>query len=269
MRASLFLTLVFLPSAALAADPNCGTPSAKLLILGTYHMSNPGLDAVNVEADDVRTPRRQAELEQLVEKLARFQPTKIAVEGARSRTDYWNERYAKYLRGEHTLSTNEIEQVGFRLAKKLGHAAIYPIDYQMMMSGQRYDEIDFSLRKPKPPAPDAPPRTLTEAELKLRRLTIIENLREMNDPARAARDHALYLDDLLPEEGSVALYAGADRLTNWYQRNFRMFANVARITDLGKDRVLLIVGAGHLQILRDLANDAPYFCLEETNVYLE
>jgi len=267
MRRLLAILLVSLP--LFAADPNCGARSAKLLILGTYHMDNPGLDAVNIEADDVTSARRQAELADLAGKLARFRPTKIAVEGARAESEMWNTRYANYLKGEHTLSRNEIEQVGFRLAKTLGHAAIYPIDFKMMMSGQRYDEIDFSLRK-KPAAPaDAKPRQLSEAELRLRKLTIVENLRELNDPAKAAKDHTQYLDSLLPEEGKVALYDGADLLTNWYKRNFRMFANLARITDFEQDRVLLIVGSGHLQILSDLANDAPYFCLEETAKYLQ
>jgi len=30
--------------------------------------------------------------------------------------------------GTHELTRNEIEQVGFRLAKKLGHRTVYPVD---------------------------------------------------------------------------------------------------------------------------------------------
>ncbi len=33
-----------------------------IMILGTYHMDNPGSDAVNFEADDVLTAKRQREL---------------------------------------------------------------------------------------------------------------------------------------------------------------------------------------------------------------
>jgi hypothetical protein len=44
-----------------------------------------------------------------------------------------------------------------------------------------------------------------------------------------------------------AIYAGADLVTNWYKRNLRILANVARITDFkAHDRVLLLIGAGHL-----------------------
>ena len=42
-------------------DP-CQEGSSPILILGTYHMANPGLDAYNVEADDVLSARRQEEI---------------------------------------------------------------------------------------------------------------------------------------------------------------------------------------------------------------
>jgi hypothetical protein len=50
------------------------------LILGTYHMDNPGLDSYNVEADDVLSQRRQAEMAELLDRLERFAPTLIALE---------------------------------------------------------------------------------------------------------------------------------------------------------------------------------------------
>jgi hypothetical protein len=275
-RLACFLAPFLFTLAAVADDRGCVVPSAKLLILGTYHMDNPGLDAVNVEADDVLAPRRQAELAELAASLARFAPTKIAVEAPYSDRRSLNARYARYLAGDHTLSRNEIEQIGFRLAKMLGHTAIHPIDYPMMMSGLRYDELDFAARRPAAPASPSDaavevpkPRQLTEDELRLRRVTITENLRRANDPEQFERNHAGYFVNFLPDEDPVVLYSGADRMTNWYKRNFRMFSNLVRVTDLENDRVLLIVGSGHLQILRDLARHAPYFCLEEPAGYLQ
>ncbi len=43
-------------------------------------MDNPRLDSKNIEADDVLLPRRQQEISDLIEKLAHFKPTKIAIE---------------------------------------------------------------------------------------------------------------------------------------------------------------------------------------------
>ena len=53
---------------------------AEVLVLGVYHMNNPGRDVFNTEADDVLAPKRQAEIAQVIVALERFRPTKIAVE---------------------------------------------------------------------------------------------------------------------------------------------------------------------------------------------
>lgn len=252
--------------AAPETDPFCGPGAAPIMILGTYHMSNPGLDAHNLEADDVLAPRRQREIADLVERLARFRPTKVMTE-APYRHRPTIERYRAYLAGDHELGRNETEQIGFRLGKMLGIASITPIDFPMRMSGLRPDEIDDAWRpKPAPEmeqqaAPAAP--AIDPKQEKLRTATVREFLLWLNEPGRAESEHSeAYLELLLPEDGP-ALYQRSDYLVNWYKRNFRMFANIARETDFAEDRVLVIVGAGHLKILRDLARDASYFCLVE------
>ncbi len=145
----------------------------------------------------------------------------------------------------------------------------------MFMSGLRYDEIEFPKPKPSPsPAPGAgeaksaaPP--LSEGDLLLRRSTVTEFLLLMNDVEKARKDHGeSYLRQLLPDD-NPAIYESADRITNWYRRNLRMFANVNRITEFPDDRILLIVGSGHLTILRDFALDSPQFCLVEAEPYLK
>jgi hypothetical protein len=76
------------------------------------------------------------------------------------------------------------------------------------------------------------------------------------------------MDLLKPDPDEAALYGKSDYLTNWYKRNIRMMANVARISKPG-DRVLLIVGAGHLPVMRDFAIHSPAFCLADTLHYLD
>jgi hypothetical protein len=87
-----------------------------IMFLGVYHMDNPGLDEVNLQADDVRSPKRQQELDDLVQKLAQFKPTVIAIEAPYG-DHTWPDRYQKYLAGQYTLGRNEIEQIGVRGAK--------------------------------------------------------------------------------------------------------------------------------------------------------
>jgi hypothetical protein len=52
----------------------------EILVLGTYHMANPGHDIYNMQADDVLSSKRQQEIAQLIEVLKKFRPTKIAIE---------------------------------------------------------------------------------------------------------------------------------------------------------------------------------------------
>lgn len=257
-------------------ETSCGDKSAQLMILGTYHIDNLRLDPKNLEADDVLLPKRQREIAELIEKLARFNPTKIAFEAPYSDRSIWNDRYKKFLAGERKLSRNEIEQIGFQLAKRLNHGAIYPIDYPMFMNGLRYDEVEFPKPKPTPSLtagsgetknPEPPP--LSERDLLLRRLTVTEFLLLMNDPEKARKDHGEnYLRQFLPDD-NPEIYESADRITKWYKRELRIFANLNRITQFPGDRVLLIIGAGHLAIQRNFALDSPQFCLVEAEIYLK
>jgi hypothetical protein len=71
-----FAAVLSVTAIAQAAPPQ----RAEILILGTYHMANPGHDILNMSADDVLSPKRQAEIGELLEALKRFKPTKIAME---------------------------------------------------------------------------------------------------------------------------------------------------------------------------------------------
>ncbi|MDQ3803304.1 MAG: DUF5694 domain-containing protein [Acidobacteriota bacterium] len=242
------------------------------MILGTYHMDNPGQDAINLRADDVLGAKRQREIAELVEKLARFKPTKITVE-APYRSTVWPERYQKFLTGEYELGRNEIEQVGFQLAKRLGHRTIYPIDFPMWMNGLLPSEIEQPKAKPAPGGKAAEPKRalpphIARTEELMGKATVIEILRYLNSEPYVRADHAGYMEMLLPD-GGVAIYGRADLVTNWYKRNLRMFANINRITEFPDDRVLLIVGSGHLKILTDLARDSPQYCVVEAETYLK
>jgi hypothetical protein len=234
-------------------------------------MSNPGLDSVNLQADDVLSPKRQQEIAEVVERLARFAPTKIATE-APYRDTWSTAAYSKYRDGQYTLGRNETEQIAYRLAKQLNLPTVHPVDYPMFMSGLTPSEIEDP--KPNPaakPKAGSPPKEqpLSEEDLLLRKSTVREYLLHLNDPNLIRKGQAQYMKMLLPNPSSIAIYARADLVTNWYKRNLRILTNLNRVTEIGKDRVLLVIGAGHLAILRQLAGDSDYFCLVDPEAYLK
>lgn len=268
--------LILLSFAALTLHgADCAPGRAPILIVGTYHFDNPGQDAVNLQADDILAPKRQAEVDTVIEKLARYRPTKILIE-APYRNTTWPDRYKQYLAGTYTLGRNEIEQIGFKLAKRLNMETIYPVDYPMWMNG--WTPAEMELKKPnakwdtdatkRADAPPPPPKPLSAEDEILRKSTVLEYLRRINSPEQVAKNNEFYLKMLLPGD-SIGIYANTDEVTNWYKRNLRIFTNINRITDFPNDRILLLIGAGHRKILDELASDAPYFCRVDVAQYLE
>jgi hypothetical protein len=56
-----------------AQQPPAGQKPARaeVLVLGVFHMANPGRDLFNVQADDMLAPKRQAEIAQVIAALQR------------------------------------------------------------------------------------------------------------------------------------------------------------------------------------------------------
>ena len=104
---------------ALGACLMATAPKPHIMILGTYHMGNPGLDIANVKSDDVLVPKRQAEIAEVIAILKKFKPTKIAVEAPLNDPGV-QQRFQEYRMGKFELRRNEIDQFGFRLAKEMG-----------------------------------------------------------------------------------------------------------------------------------------------------
>jgi len=253
MRKSLLL-LWALTTSIVAWAQSAARP--EILVLGTYHMANPGHDIYNMQADDVLSSKRQQEIAQLVEVLKKFRPTKIAIEA-----DVGSKRvaqeYSDYLAGKFTLSRNETNQIGYRLAKDLGHTAVYPVDEEGDFPWERllnYAKANGVAEKLD--ALEANWGTLVKDEdTFLRSHSILETLEYMNSDAMATKSIAFYYACV--PYGDPGDYAGPDLLAAWYQRNIRIYHNIVKLIESPTDRILVIYGAGHLGWLQqDAANDA-------------
>jgi len=243
-----------------AQQPSARAPTppavrAEVLVLGVYHMANPGKDVFNMKADDVLAPKRQTEIAQLIEVLKRFHPTKVAVEG-----DVWDDgipkRYADHVAGKHDLSRNEIEQIGFRLAKELGHKTVYPVDADGEFPWQRViDYAKASGRSKELDAITGEIGAMVKAQDQyLASHTVLETLLYMNADGKVAEDVGYYYREA--HFGEPGDWAGADLVADWFRRNMRIFGNVTRLVDSPNERVLAIFGAGHLGWLRhDVSSD--------------
>jgi hypothetical protein len=231
-------------------------PKPEILIVGTYHMANPGRDIFNMSADDVLSPKRQAEIAQLLAVLKRFQPTKIAVEST-VYEDRVKKQYADYLAAQYTLTRNEIDQIGYRLAQELGMKAVFPVDYDGDFPMQRV--VNYAKANGKAPQLDQLMAEIgdmvkTQGEF-LRSHTVLETLVSMNADDRVAQDVGFYYREA--HFGEPGDYAGPDLLTNWFQRNVRIYNNITNLIESPNERILVLYGAGHLGWLRQCAESDP------------
>lgn len=231
-------------------------PAAEVLVLGTYHMANPGHDIFNVQADDVLAPKRQAEIAQLIEVLKKFHPTKIAIEA-----DVWGTRatkqYADYVDGKYTLSRNEIDQIGYRLAKELGHKTVYAVDVDGDFPWPRL--VNYAKGSGHQKEMDAIQNGIGATVKALNDYqashTILENLLYVNDDKRVAADVGFYyLEAQIGERGD---WPGADLVADWTRRNMRIYTNVMQLVDSPDERILVIYGYGHLGWLRTAFGSNP------------
>ena len=269
--AALFL-VTRVPSAPAQAHPGATAapaaqaPPIQVMVLGVFHFSNPNADYAQFQGMDVLTVIHQEEIETIVAQLARFHPTKIAIERVPGEADSINADYQRYRAGTFSLSRNEMHQLGFRLAAQLNQAQLYPVDFALGMridSVMTYAQLHDTAFVTRFNATVAGVVQLLDQMQ--REETIGANLRFMNDPATILRAHQPYAD--MATVGAGDTYIGARVVASWYARNLQIFANLAKISQPG-DRVLLIIGMGHTPILRELIRSHPGMQLVEPLDYL-
>jgi len=246
----------------------------EIMVLGLYHFDNPGRDMVNPQVEDMLAPKRQAELEALARSLAQWQPTKIAVEQEVAGPSFEVDNYS---RADELLeiSRNETVQIGFRLARMLGHEAVYGYDER----GGPREPGYFPMGKVQAFAKESGQMPLIEgligevqemtAAQDARRAgqTVAQSLYVHNDGARLDAQHDRFYYSLIAI-GDGDEQPGAELNAYWYMRNAKMFGKIDKIAQPG-DRVLVIAGSGHASWLRHFARRMPGYRLVETMPYLE
>jgi len=258
LRALLIAALAALPCAAMAEEP------VSVMIVGDFHMSNPGHDIHNMTADDMLAPKRQAEIAAVTDSLAKFHPTLVAVEWPADVTD---QRYDAYVKGTLAPSHNEVVQLGFRLARTTGLKSVAGIDVD---GDFPYDAVDAYAKAHGGSEILAAANTEIEAFVKKQDALLASGsvggvLRFLNDPALIKDGNGFYRSTL--RIGGGTEQPGAALLTQWYKRNFLICANLVQRAKPG-DRVVVFYGSGHTFLLRQCVSEMPGYRLVEANDYL-
>lgn len=245
-------------------------PLPEVLLLGTFHFGYPDLDKHVTAVDDrvdVLTPERQKEIEEVMEVIMRFKPTKLCVE---TQGVWLMHAYHDYKAGNRGLERNELHQIGFRVMDRAQLDTLYAVDADPLVM-DLYDGPDSLLHRPwldslyvgwdfgGDDRISARYTAWYDAQDKAKKdHSLLEILLAMNDDQALDRGYGAYLTGYYKLDG----HRGADiHALHWYDRNLRIFRNIQDITTSPDDRILVLFGAGHMGILKHLFHCSPEYKL--------
>ena len=256
-RASAIFTLLLLLVPPLRAQTGLKSSQAskpQIMVLAVFHLVAKK-DIFTQQQGDTLTPKRQREIEQVVERLRAFHPTKIAVEHGDD--GKLNERYQQYLSDKYVLTADETDQYAFRLGKKLGLSRIDSIYYPVSFDPNEAEAYAnaHGQKAVWDAAFDRGRKLIEKLNEMLAHGTVLEALRFMNSESAIDLNGSIYL--VLDRIGGSNEYPGADAVSQWYATNLHIFANLMRLITSPDDRVLVIYGQGHVQLLRSFIKGSP------------
>ena len=276
---------IFLTGISAQDKPKIPAEKIQIVILGTFHFGATG-DKNKTNFDDEFSPKRQSEINKIVERLAKYNPDKIFVEQEASEQAKWDKIYADYKNGVKPKDNdlkNEIFQIGVKLAKatnnKTGVTCIdyqMPTDFEAALKNAKTDVERNYINRVKA-ITDAPePKNSNEKflflpfqkskdfkSLKLAETSLTDYYSWLNSPEMIAYNHYSNDNYLALALGENENYVGAEYVDLWYNRNLKIFTNIMRNASLEDNRYVLLIGAAHVKVLRDFFAGNPYFEIVE------
>lgn len=272
LNLTVILTMLF---AGVFAQPSEKT---EVLTLGSFHFAFRNLDVIKTSTEDqidVLDAKYQKEIEDIVARIAKFKPTIIAIERDPDKQAKYDSLYSQYLLGKYKLGRDEVDQIGFRLAKMMQLKKLYCVNAW----GQDYEVLDSvllgkdSLGKIKfmnyfNKYADTIKQYFPDPVFKTK--GIRADLIQKNDPNNIKSDLGTYLLGIFKYETKENEYFGPDFVTGWwFNRNLRIFRNIQKINAKPSDRILVIFGAGHMTLLNTFFDASPEYKLIKVNDYLK
>jgi len=257
-------------------DPKDG--QRKVMLLGTSHLAQTPGDTQNtfaLDAGDVLGEQRQDELETLTDRLAEWDPDRIAVEHQSSNQAALDQAYTAYTTDSEDLDAvsewdrdrqDEIVQVGFRLADKLGHESTAAVDYKQSLTA-------LMTEKEKRQMPDSlfidpesveypllsPEEYIAQEQRRLNEGSLLGHYRRLNTPEVGSfawlNDRLLYASAF--EHSEPGEYAMMKLMSSWWQRNLRIASNIWNVPNEDDERVLVVYGASHVPGLKEILTGTP------------
>lgn len=247
MRLVLLFSLLLIVSHRTLSQPQAA-PKIQVVLLGMYHLNNPGLDVAKVKVDDVLAEKRQAEIRRVVDALKAYAPEQIFTEYGTSQQTRLDSLYRVYMAGGRRDKRGELDQIVFRLAGQLGlkPGQIFGVDdtgdfpYDSLMkvaNGAGQQSLIAEMTK-----------TITAYtswfDTYLRDHTIGEVILAINTPEQYRWQLGGY-SDVCSRVGGLNNSVGAYLTAEWYKRNIYAHSHMLKRITPSTKRILVVFGAGH------------------------
>lgn len=242
----------------------------EILLIGTFHFNNPGLDLAKTNAFDILSEKSQLELDEIAQKITAFNPTKIFVERNYKQQKDLDSLYNLYkigkLEGDYK---DEIVQLAFRVGKLNKNPQMDAIDY---------NAIDFPFDKVMEIMKKRNQTTLNDDIMN----TVKKVSQDFNDKLKnniSLTDMLLYHNskefrkmdtqvyDQILTAGNDTDFEGANLVAKWNNRNLFMYSLIKKKTTTKDERVMVLLGASHItNIKKILSNNENWKVVELKDV---
>ena len=209
----------------------------EIILVGTYHF----------EQDEELIANKEKEVIELVDYLAHYKPTKVAVEWEASKDKDLNIEYKK---SDRDYLIDEIQQIGFRLAKKLNHEKVYAVNWSGKITKEDMEELNASIQDSYPELLNKMKVISENAPVISINTPLVDSFRKLNDNEAIKELERIYLSFVTVTDSKEKMI-GFDFLNKWLERELMIFKNIVETTK-SNDRTLLIIGSDHLWMLRKL-----------------
>lgn len=262
MKHGILITLLFISTLAFGQEKN------KILTLGTFHFhlvkSQFGVDF------DINSKDKQKELDEIIKQIENYEPTKIFVEWEFSKQEELDDLYNLYLKdktfelikqkygtNETKYFESEVQQLGFKLARKLNHQKLYAFDYildepndTLMVAIQKANQTDLMNEIQKDFGEYGQTLiTKFQQEKSIKKLLLFFNNKELENKLNSG-----YIS-LFNKAGSKDDFSGAYFVSERFKRNLYMYSLIQKQIEKTDERILVIVGGQHSAGFQDFIRD--------------
>ncbi|SIR18008.1 DUF5694 domain-containing protein [Maribacter ulvicola] len=232
----------------------------RVLNFGTAHLSHTS-DA-NSSMINLKDPKELEDLKKMVKKIAEFRPTVILLELEPKNNQYIKETYEKYKVDQtHRLNySDELNSIGLEVGRLSKTERIYGIDSQI---GFDYPSLIELANQNKTDSLFV--TKMMGYYKKLNSLKLKEQFIEMNTKQSKMKTFNFY--NFLATQHSENNYEGAKVISEFYERNLRMYSNLNDLQLTKNDRIFILAGATHTAYLDIFIGNSDKFQLENPAIY--